>query len=78
MNQKLMTPQVTPFFDADSHTISYIVQDPSSSACAVIDPVLEFDYSSSGYLAKYTTKIRTSSEMVRSSTCYSKTMMNTV
>jgi len=46
MNQKLISPQVTPFFDADSHTISYIVQDPSSSACAVIDPVLEFNYSS--------------------------------
>ncbi|HEY1413369.1 MAG TPA: MBL fold metallo-hydrolase, partial [Rhodopila sp.] len=37
-------PEVTPFFDADTNTISYVVKDPNSSACAVIDSVLDFDY----------------------------------
>ena len=37
-------PDVTPFFDADTNTISYVVKDPGSTACAVIDSVLDFDY----------------------------------
>ena len=37
-------PEVTPFFDADTNTISYIVKDPASRACAVVDSVLDFDY----------------------------------
>ncbi|MDD9922929.1 MAG: MBL fold metallo-hydrolase [Boseongicola sp.] len=36
-------PIVTGFFDDDSSTISYVVQDPASNACAVIDSVMEFD-----------------------------------
>ena len=36
-------PKVTGFFDPQSNTISYVVQDPESTACAVIDPVMEFD-----------------------------------
>ncbi|MFA3916056.1 MBL fold metallo-hydrolase [Ruegeria hyattellae] len=36
-------PEVTAFFDAQSNTISYVVKDPASPACAVIDPVMEFD-----------------------------------
>lgn len=39
-------PEVTPFFDADTNTISYVVQDPASPACAVIDSVLDFDCAS--------------------------------
>jgi len=37
-------PHVTAFLDPASHTISYVVRDPDSRACAVIDPVLDFDY----------------------------------
>lgn len=37
-------PTVEPFFDSASNTISYIVTDPTSKACAVIDSVLDFDY----------------------------------
>ena len=37
-------PEVTPFFDADTNTISYVVKNPASPACAVIDSVLDFDY----------------------------------
>jgi glyoxylase-like metal-dependent hydrolase (beta-lactamase superfamily II) len=37
-------PQVEAFFDAPSNTFSYIVRDPGSEICAVIDSVLDFDY----------------------------------
>ena len=37
-------PIVEGFFDADSNTISYVVQDPESKSCAVIDSVLDIDY----------------------------------
>lgn len=37
-------PDVTAFFDSDTNTISYVVKDPGSNACAVIDPVLDLDY----------------------------------
>lgn len=35
-------PEVTGFFDENSNTISYVVRDPNSEACAIIDPVMEF------------------------------------
>lgn len=35
-------PDVTPFFDPTSNTISYVVKDPGSRACAIVDPVMEF------------------------------------
>jgi len=37
-------PHVTPFFDPGSNTIAYVVKDPDSPACAIIDSVMEFDY----------------------------------
>lgn len=40
------TVDVFPFFDKDSNTFSYVVKDPSSQYCAIIDPVLDFDYAS--------------------------------
>ena len=39
-------PEIVPFFDPATNTISYIVRDPGSSACAVIDSVMDFDYAS--------------------------------
>jgi len=46
-------PGVTGFFHAETNTVSYVVRDPASSACAVIDSVLDFDYASGriGYIA---------------------------
>lgn len=38
--------EVTPFFDAATNTLSYVVRDPGSKACAVVDSVLDFDYPS--------------------------------
>lgn len=37
-------PEVTGFFDAQTNTISYVVKDPNSDACAVIDSVMDIDY----------------------------------
>ena len=34
-------PDVTAFFDAPTNTISYIVKDPTSAACAVLDSVMD-------------------------------------
>ncbi|GAA0790370.1 MBL fold metallo-hydrolase [Marinobacterium sediminicola] len=39
-----MQPTVTAFFDEPTFTYSYVVQDPSSNHCAIIDSVLDFDY----------------------------------
>lgn len=41
-----MHPTVTAFFDEATNTISYVVQEPEGSACAIIDSVLDFDYAS--------------------------------
>ncbi|WP_022708301.1 MBL fold metallo-hydrolase [Paracoccus zeaxanthinifaciens] len=38
-------PEVHGFFDKDTNTISYLVRDPSSDACAIIDSVMDIDYS---------------------------------
>ena len=37
-------PEVTGFFDQVTNTISYVVKDPASSACAVVDSVMDIDY----------------------------------
>ncbi len=41
-----MSPDVKAFFEDATNTISYVVADPHSRKCAVIDPVLGFDYAS--------------------------------
>lgn len=37
-------PEVAAFFDPDTNTISYVVKDPGSQSCAVIDSVMDIDY----------------------------------
>jgi glyoxylase-like metal-dependent hydrolase (beta-lactamase superfamily II) len=37
-------PEVEAFFDPATNTISYVVKDPSSNACAVVDSVMDIDY----------------------------------
>ncbi|WP_374438221.1 MBL fold metallo-hydrolase [Pseudomonas panipatensis] len=39
-------PQVTSFFDEATFTVSHVVRDPHSDACAIIDSVLDFDQAS--------------------------------
>src|SRR3954462_15235528 len=36
-------PRVTGFFDLRTCAIQYVVADPDSGACAVIDPILDYD-----------------------------------
>ena len=37
-------PKVSAHFDESTNTISYIVRDPSSRHCAIIDSVMDIDY----------------------------------
>ncbi|MEC9267591.1 MAG: MBL fold metallo-hydrolase [Pseudomonadota bacterium] len=37
-------PDVKAFFDPATNTISYVVKDPASNACAIVDSVLDIDY----------------------------------
>ncbi|MFT5797881.1 MAG: glyoxylase-like metal-dependent hydrolase (beta-lactamase superfamily II) [Candidatus Azotimanducaceae bacterium] len=37
-------PDVKAFFDPITNTISYVVSDPASQACAVVDSVMDIDY----------------------------------
>ena len=41
MNKRLI---IHPIFDTDSHTITYVVADPVTKKCAVIDPVLDYNH----------------------------------
>lgn len=43
--QMEVQPEVTGFFDSATNTVSYVVKDPESNACAVFDAVMDFDYS---------------------------------
>ncbi|MDP3635168.1 MBL fold metallo-hydrolase [Phenylobacterium sp.] len=38
-----LRPQVKAFFDEATFTVSYVVRDPGSKACAIIDSVLDYD-----------------------------------
>jgi glyoxylase-like metal-dependent hydrolase (beta-lactamase superfamily II) len=38
-----MSPVIRAFFDESTKTVSYLVADPSSRQCVVIDPVLDYD-----------------------------------
>ncbi|MEZ5983705.1 MAG: MBL fold metallo-hydrolase [Parvularculaceae bacterium] len=38
-----MKPQVTAFFDEPTFTVSYVVVDPATQKCAVVDSVLDYD-----------------------------------
>jgi len=41
-----MQPGVKAFFDKDTNTVTYVLMDPAGPACAIIDPVLDFDQAS--------------------------------
>jgi glyoxylase-like metal-dependent hydrolase (beta-lactamase superfamily II) len=38
-----MSPVITPFFDPATFTYSYVVGDPASRHCAIVDSVLDYD-----------------------------------
>lgn len=37
-------PDVRAYFDSATNTISYIVRDPATDACAIVDSVMDIDY----------------------------------
>ncbi|MGJ8623373.1 MAG: MBL fold metallo-hydrolase [Yoonia sp.] len=39
-----LKPEVDAFFDEATNTISYIVKDPTSDSCAIVDSVMDIDY----------------------------------
>lgn len=39
----MTNPDVKAFFDEDTYTVSYVVSDPSTNNCAIVDSVLDFD-----------------------------------
>ena len=43
MSALSIRPQVTGFYDKPTGSIQYIVADPATGRCAIIDPVLDFD-----------------------------------
>ena len=43
-----VTPEVTGFYDPVTFSIQYVLTDPASRHCAVIDPILDFDPKSGG------------------------------
>ncbi|KQU69743.1 MBL fold metallo-hydrolase [Aminobacter sp. DSM 101952] len=38
-----LKPEVTAFYDPQTFSVQYVVADPASKRCAIIDPVLDFD-----------------------------------
>lgn len=44
MEDFIKMPEVNAYYDDDTNTISYLVVDPETKCCAVIDSVLNFDY----------------------------------
>ncbi|SET07589.1 Glyoxylase, beta-lactamase superfamily II [Nitrosomonas marina] len=38
-----MSPNITPFFDTTTCTISYVIVDDRTGDCAIIDPVLDYE-----------------------------------
>lgn len=38
-----MTEEVNGFFDETTNTVSYVLTDPATSCCAIIDPVWDYD-----------------------------------
>ncbi len=38
-----MTPEVTPFYDPATYTITFVVADPATKDAVIIDPVLDYD-----------------------------------
>lgn len=54
---KCLAPQVTSFFDNVTKTAQFVVADPQSNACAIIDPVLDLDMKSASTSTENADKI---------------------
>ncbi len=54
MNQ---CPQVSGFFDSSTNTISYVVADTQTRACAIVDSVMDIDYAAGRITSEGANKI---------------------
>ena len=52
-----MKPDIEAFFDTNPNTVTYVVSDPATKACAVIDPVLDFDAAAARTATKSADKV---------------------
>lgn len=52
-----IVPDVEAFFDEPTNTISYIVKDPSSDSCAIVDSVMDLDYAAGRITTKSADKM---------------------
>lgn len=50
-------PEVSAHFDDATNTVSYIVRDPSSTHCAIIDSVMDIDYAAGRITYKHADKL---------------------
>ena len=55
----MSNPVVQHFFDEPTNTFSYVVRDPDSQSCAILDSVLDLDY------AAGRTDVRSADEIIR-------------
>ncbi|MCW8884855.1 MAG: MBL fold metallo-hydrolase, partial [Motiliproteus sp.] len=39
----MQSPEVKAFFDEATYTVSYVVTDPETNHCTIIDSVLDYD-----------------------------------
>ena len=54
-----LIPEVKMFFDEDSNTFSYVIKDPASQACAIIDSVMDINYAAGGISHEHADEIIT-------------------
>ena len=54
-----LSPEIKMFFDEDSNTFSYVVKDPGSDACAIIDSVMDINYAAGGISHEHADEIIT-------------------
>lgn len=52
-HDQISNPEVTAFFDECSNTISYVVKDPNSASCAIVDSVMDIDYAAGRITSKH-------------------------
>ena len=57
LDKENLHPNVFGFFDESTNSASYIVQDPSSLKCAIIDSVLDFDVTAGAIKTDFADKL---------------------
>ena len=57
LKKRNLDPDVIDFFDEETNAASYIVKDPSSKKCAIIDSVLDFDVASGSIKTEFADKL---------------------